>query len=91
MYDERMASLRTDGKCSSYDHPGLVHSDMDFTPSPRHENKALSNSPTRPMSDGITMGASSVFERLMMSISLSNATLYDQEDRLSWRKGSTRT
>ena len=30
--------------------------------------KALSNSPTRPMSDGITVGASSTFNKLMMSM-----------------------
>ena len=28
----------------------------------------MSNSPTRPMSDGITVGASSTFDRLMMSM-----------------------
>ena len=65
MYDERMASLRIDGLSSGIDHPGLVHSDVDFTHSPRQEkcNKALSNSPTRPISDGIMMGASSLFDR----------------------------
>ena len=70
LYDERITSLRTDGLSSSYDHPGLVHSDVDFTPSPRKEKskKALSNSPSRPMSDGITVGASSMFDRLMMSM-----------------------
>ena len=70
MYDERMRSLRTDILSSGYDGPGLVHSDMDFKPSPRHEKskKALSDSPTRPMSDGITMGASSTYDRLMMSM-----------------------
>ena len=35
MYDERMASLRTDGLSSGFDQPGLIHSDTDFTPSPR--------------------------------------------------------
>ena len=67
-YDERMASLRTDGLSSGYDGPGLVHSDMDFTPLPRQENckKAMSDSPTRPMSDGRTMGASSTYDRLMI-------------------------
>ena len=30
--------------------------------------KALSTSPTRPMSDGITVGVSSTFDRLMMSM-----------------------
>ena len=46
LYDERKKSLRTEGLSSSYDHPGLVHSDVDFTPSPRHDKnkKALSNS-----------------------------------------------
>ena len=68
LYDERMASLRTEGVSSSYDHPELTHSDVDFTPSPRNEKckKALSNSPSR--SDGITVGASSTFNRLMMSM-----------------------
>ena len=71
MYDERMRSLRTDGLSSGYD--GL-YSDMDFTPSPRQEKskKALSDSPTRPMLDGITMGASSTHDRLMMSMDLQN-------------------
>ena len=47
-----------------------MHSDMDFTPRPRQENskKALSDSPTRPMADGKTMGASSTYDRLMMSM-----------------------
>ena len=69
MHDERMTSLRNDGLSSGYDGPGLMHSDMDFTPSPKQEKskKALSDSPTRPMSDGITMGASSTYDRLMMS------------------------
>ena len=55
---------------SGYDHPGLVHSVMDFTPSPRLEKgkKALSNSSIGPLSDGITMGASSTFDRLMISM-----------------------
>ena len=59
-----MASPRTDGLSSEYDGPGLLHSDMDFTPSPRQEKskKAMSDSPTRPMSDGRTMGASSTYE-----------------------------
>ena len=70
MYDERTTSLRTDELSSGYDGPGLMHSDMEFTPSPRQEEskKALSDSPTRPMSDGITMGASSTYNRLMMSM-----------------------
>ena len=39
---------------------------LDFTPSPRQEKskKALSDSPTRPM----TMGASSTYNRLMISM-----------------------
>ena len=71
LYDERMASLRTEGLSSSYDHPEITHPDMDFTPCPRNDmsRKALSASPTRPMFDGITMGASSTFDRLMMSMS----------------------
>ena len=32
MYDERIASLRTDRLSPVYDHSGLMHSDMDFTP-----------------------------------------------------------
>ena len=70
MYDERMTSLRNYELSSGYDCPGLMHSDMDFTPTPRQERskKALSDSPTRPMSDGITMGASSTYDRLMMSM-----------------------
>ena len=65
LYDERMASLRTEGLSSSYDHP------ENFTPCPRNDmsRKASSASPTRPMSDGITMGASSTFDRLMTSMS----------------------
>ena len=35
MYDKRMASLRADGLSSGFDHRGLMHSDTDFTPSPR--------------------------------------------------------
>ena len=70
MYDERMRSVRTEGLSSGYDGLGLMHLDMDFTPSPRQEKskKALSDSPTRPMSDGITMGASSTYDMLMMSM-----------------------
>ena len=47
-----------------------MHSDMDFTPSPRQakSKKALPDSPTRPMSDGITMRASPTYNRLMMSM-----------------------
>ena len=70
VYDERMSSLRTEGLSSSYDHPERTHPDVDFTPCPRNDmsKKALSTSPTRPMSYGITMGASSTFDRLMMSM-----------------------
>ena len=69
MYNESMALLRTDGFSSGYDHPGLAHTDMEFTPSPRQENSenAMPNSLSRPVSDGITTGASSTFNRLMMS------------------------
>ena len=43
---------------------------MDFTPSIGNDKskKALSKSPTRPMSDGITVGVSSTFDSLMMSM-----------------------
>ena len=70
LYDERMASLRTEDLSSSYDHPKITHPDVNFTLCPRTDmsRKASSVSPTRPMSDGITMGASSTFDRLMMSM-----------------------
>ena len=69
--DERVASLRTEGLSSSYDYPEITHPDVNFTPCPRNDmsRKASSASPTRPMSDGITMGASSTFDRLMKSMS----------------------
>ena len=71
LYDERMASLPTVGITSSYDYPEIAHPDVNFTPCPRNDmsRKASSASPTRPMSDGITMGASSTFDRLMTSMS----------------------
>ena len=71
LYDERMASLRTEGLSSGYDHPEITHPDVNFTPCPRNDisRRASTASPTRPMSDGITMGASSTFERLMTSMS----------------------
>ena len=71
LYDERMASLRTEGISSSYDYPEITHQDVNFTPCPRKDmsRKASSASPTRPMSDGITMGASSTFDRLITSMS----------------------
>ena len=71
LYDERMASIPTVGLTSSYDYPETSHPDVNFTPCPRNDKngKALSASPTRPMSDGITMGASSTFDRLMTSMS----------------------
>ena len=74
MYDERKRSLQTDGLSSGYEGLGLMHSDMDFTSSPRQEKskKASSDSPTRPMSDGITMVASSTYDRLMMSTGTQN-------------------
>ena len=70
LYDERMASLKTEGLSSSYDHPEITHPDVNFTPCPNNEmsRKALSTSPTRPMSDGITLGVSSTFDRLMTSM-----------------------
>ena len=71
LYDERMASLPTVGLTSSDDYPEIAHPDVNFTPCPRNDmsRKASSASPTRPMSDGITMGASSTFDRLMTSMS----------------------
>ena len=71
LYDERMASLPTVGLTSSYDYPETSHPDVNFTPCPRNDRSrnASSASPTRPMSDGITMGASSTFDRLMTSMS----------------------
>ena len=70
LYDERMASLQTDGLSSSYDHQEINHPDVDFTPCPRNDmsRKVLSTSPTRTMSDGITVGVSSTFDKLMMSM-----------------------
>ena len=70
LYDERMASLQTEGLSSSYDHPEITHPDVNFTPCPRNDisRKALSTSATRPMSDGITLGVSSTFDRLMTSV-----------------------
>ena len=70
LYDERMASLQAEGLSSSYDQPEVTHPDVNFTPCPRNDmsRKASSASPTRPLSDGITMGASSAFDRLMSSM-----------------------
>ena len=70
LYDEPMASLQTEGLSSSYDHPEITHPDVNFTPCPRNDisRKALSTSPTRPMSVGITLGVSSTFDRLMTSM-----------------------
>ena len=70
MYDERMASLQTEGLSSSYDHPEITHPDVNFTPCPRDDmsRKALTTSPTRPMSDGITLRVSATFDRLMTSM-----------------------
>ena len=70
LYDERMASLRTEGLSFSYDHPEITNPDVNFTPCPTNDmsKKASSASPTRPMSDGITMGASSTFDSLTMSM-----------------------
>ena len=74
LYDERMASLQTDGLSSSYDHPEITQPDVNFTQCPRNDmsRMASSNSPTRPMSDGITLGVSSTFDRLMMSMGKQN-------------------
>ena len=70
LYEDRMASLRTEGLSTSYDQSEITHPDDDFTPCPRIDmrRKALSTSPTSPLSDGITMGASSTFHKMMMSM-----------------------
>ena len=70
LYDECMASLQFEGLSSSHDHLEITHPIKNFTPCPRNDmsRKALSASQTRPMSDVITMGTSSTFDRLMMSM-----------------------
>ena len=74
LYDERMSSLRTEGLSSGYDHPEITHADVNSTPCPRNDmsRKASSASPTRPMSDGITMGASSTTEMSSDEITVIN-------------------
>ena len=69
LYDEHM-KLRTEGLSSGFVHAGLMLSDTNFSPSPRQEKSksAISKSPSRPMSDGITMGTTSTFDRLMVSM-----------------------
>ena len=64
LYDERMASLQTDGLSSSYDHPEITQPDVNFTLCPRNDmsRKASSTSLTRPMSDGITLDGPAKFE-----------------------------
>ena len=37
LYDERMASLRTEGLSSSYDHPEIMNPDVNFTSCPRND------------------------------------------------------
>ena len=51
--DERKTSIQASGLPSSSDHLGLMHSDMDFIPSPKPEKnkKATSTSPSRPITD----------------------------------------
>ena len=70
LYDEGMAALQTECLPFSYDHPEITHPDMNFTPCPRNDTsrKALSTSLTRPMSDGMTLGIFSTFDRLMTSM-----------------------
>ena len=72
MYNEHITSLQTDELTFGSDHLGLVHSDKEFTPSPKQEKnkKSVSNSPPRPMSGGITIGTSSKFDRLRMSMGM---------------------
>ena len=61
LYNEHMTSLQAGGLSSGIDHLGLMHSATDFTPSLKQEKnmKAMSNSPSRPITDGITMETSS--------------------------------
>ena len=49
LYDECMASLRTEGLPSGYDNPEITHPDVNFTPCPRSDmsGNASSPSPTR--------------------------------------------
>ena len=66
-----MTSLQASGLSSGFDNLGLMESDTDFIPSPKKEKnkKAISTlSPSRPFSDGITIGTSSAFDRLMTSM-----------------------
>ena len=65
-----MTSLQAGGLHSGFDHPGLLHLDMNFTPSPDKEKnkKAMPTSSSRSVSDGITMGTSSNIDKLMMSM-----------------------
>ena len=67
---ESMNSLQAAGIYSGFDHLGIMHSDKDFTLSPWQEKnkKAMSNSPSRQMSEGRTMGRSSRFDGLMRSM-----------------------
>ena len=72
MYDERMTSLRTDGLDCPLEMTvrrwciriwaSYISRDR------RRARKRFSDSPTRPVSDGITMWASSTYNRLMMSM-----------------------
>ena len=70
LYDERMAAPQTEGLPFSYDHPETTHPDRKFTPCPRNDTsrKTLFTSLTRPVSDGMTLGVSSTFDRLMASM-----------------------
>ena len=70
LYAKRMASLQTQCLTSSYDHPEITHPVVDFTPCPTNDmsRKALSTSSTWLMSDGITLGVFSTFDRLMTSM-----------------------
>ena len=47
LYDECIASLRNEGLPSIHDHPELGHSNVDFTPSPRNEQKTRKRCSTR--------------------------------------------
>ena len=47
LYDERMASLRTEGLSSSYDYPEITHPDVNFTPCPRNDMSRKASSACR--------------------------------------------
>ena len=69
MSRKALSASSTGDNPSGDNHPEITHPDVDFTPCPRNDmsRKALSASSTRSMSNGMTVGVSSTFDRLMMS------------------------